>query len=278
MGVFGGVLGFTRRGKRKGNVSQTHKPAKWRDFPDYKKFWDSFVDMFWGKNGGNSFQNMLTQDTAYLKNLYLKNNAAMDKIERQFGQGVDSTSNNYANDLKNNTVDVRTGGRHLFSFVPNSTLRTENAKKKNALDDLSAQLGIGSEKLKRALATGLAFTPNKTNMAYLNMLAQLGREGQGYRMSLSTTQEKGKVPQLGTMAGLGNALNLTSKGYSLWNDMGKPGKGLFSTTPDTTSGAELGAGTAGATELGSTTGAGASEAGAANYGAGWGASAAGAWL
>ena len=255
--MLGGIFGFTRRGKREGNITQSHKPAKWKDFPDYKKFWDSFVDMFWGINRGKSFQDMLVQDTAYLKDLYLKNNAAMNKLEEKFGQGVDTASNNYANDLRNNTVDVRTGGKHLFNFVPNSTLRTENAKKKNALDDLSARLGVGSEKLKRALATGLMFTPNKTNMAYLNMLAQLGREGQGYRMSLSTTNEKGRVPEIGTMAGLGNALSLASKGYSLWSDMGKPGSGLFdSTTPDTTGGAELGAGAAGVSELGSGAGAG----------------------
>ena len=237
-------------GKSKGKVTQSHKPAKWKYFPDYKKFWDSFVDMFWGKNGGNSFQDMLTQDTAYLKDLYMKNNAAMDKVEGQFGQGVDSASNNYANDLKNNTVDVRTGGHHLFSFVPNSTLRTENAKKKNALDDLSARLGIGSEKLKRALATGLMFTPNKTNMAYLNMLGQLGQQGQADRMALASTKQTGELPGTSMMSSLGDALNLTSKGYSLWKDMGKPGKGLFSSPPTSTgeAGAEAtGAGIAGAT-------------------------------
>ena len=253
-------------GSKKGKTTVSHKPAKWKDFPDYKKFWDSFVDMFWGKNGGNSFQDMLTQDTTYLKDLYMKNNAAMDKLEGQFGQGVDSASNNYANDLKNNTVDVRTGGRHLFSFVPNSTLRTENAKKKNALDDLSAQLGIGSEKLKRALATGLAFTPNKTNMAYLNMLAQLGQQGQGYRTSLSSTKETGKLPGSSILSSMGNALGLASKGYSLWKDMGKPGKGLFSTTPDTTGIAGLGAGAAGA----GATGAGITGAGAGGAGIGAG--------
>ena len=251
-------------GKSKGKITQSHKPAKWKYFPDYKKFWDSFVDMFWGKNGGNSFQDMLTQDTAYLKDLYIKNNAAMDKIEEQFGQGVDSASNNYANDLKNNTVDVRTGGRHLFSFVPNSTLRTENAKKKNALDDLSAQLGIGNEKLKRALASGLMFTPNKTNMAYLNMLGQLGQQGQADRMALASTKQTGELPGTSMMSSLGNALGLASQGYSLWGDMGKPGKGLFSTAPAAAGEAGLGAGAAGAG------GAGAGVAGASGAGIGAG--------
>lgn len=213
-----GLLGFTRRHKRKGNVTTTHKPLKWKYLPDYKKFWDAFIDLFWGTNNKSSYHDMLSQDIDFLKSLYQKNDIATSEIEKRFGAEYQSASNEFAKDLANNKVDVMSGGRKLFSFVPQSTLRTAAAKESNAVGAAGVKLGIGTKRLERELQHKSIFTPNLTGLQYLTMLGKIGGEGQKYRMALASSTEKGKVPALGMMPMLGDALNLASTGHSVYDE------------------------------------------------------------
>ena len=51
-------------------ATQAQSPASWEDYPDYKEFWDAYIDIFWGNGGNTSFHQMLLQDEEWLKEVY----------------------------------------------------------------------------------------------------------------------------------------------------------------------------------------------------------------
>ena len=176
--------------------TSSKKAAPWSDFPEYKEFWDGYIDLFWGKGGTTPYSDMLAQDIEWLKEAYLKNNESMTQLE-----------SNYIRELEGGQIGLRFGGGPALNILPKSSKHIAEQR-----------LGVGRDQGARILDYAGKFTPNRTQMELMNKLKGLGAEGQNLRMGLPTETKKGSLKQDTDVIGtIGDVAKLGSDVSKIWS-------------------------------------------------------------
>lgn len=189
-------------------VKTTQKPASWKYFPGYKKFWDNYVSMFWGDSMNNSYQEMLRQDLDWLKKSYLTDDKNLTAIENKYKEGNSNADADYEREINQGTIPISFGGGPVIKYIPNSVRYSAEQKRKNRADTRDKAYDIGKNEAARKLEIGTNFTPNLASREYMRYLRGIGSEGQATRMGLSEKEEKAKTKGSGTMGKVSTGLGI----------------------------------------------------------------------
>lgn len=177
----------------KAKATQIRKPADWSEYPEYKKFWDAYNDIFWGKGGNTSYHNMLLEDEAWLRDVYLQNNANLTQLEQSYIKNISDTMGRYEEGMKGGTISVGLGNGPRTSFVPRATQRSLDARREAQLLNAYEKFATGKDQAARIKEYGEKFTPNLANISYMKVLQERGEEGQSLRTGMPITKTTGKV-------------------------------------------------------------------------------------
>lgn len=229
-------------------TTTTKSIASWSQFPEYKKFWDAFVDVFWGEGGKTPYHGMITADQEYLKDAYMKNYNKLTELESNYLSTMSEANRAYERGVKEGNIDVRLGGQHLMNLTPRRTQEMLGELRKQDIELAKAGVGIGGMQAARNIDAASKLSPYTADRAYMESLAKIGSQGQQARTSGGETVTEG--PGLGILAqglGLGSAAMDIYKGGAesgLWGNLASGAGKLFggSSSEESKEGGESGGG------------------------------------
>lgn len=189
----------------------TQKPADWSEYPEYEKFWLSYVDIFWGEGGNTSYHDLLLENEAWLKDVYLQNNTNLTELEKGYIKSVSGATGEYLKGMDKGELSVGVGGPRT-SFVPASTQRSLDKRMEAQLMESYEKYTTGQGQAGRIKEIGEKFTPAGPEIRYMEALRGEGEKGQALRTGMPTTTAEADVDP-GTAADVGNVVGLGAGVY-----------------------------------------------------------------
>jgi hypothetical protein len=192
------------------------QPGAWDE--EWKKFWDAFCDIYWGKGGNTAYHTMLLEDEEWLRNAYLQNNEALTQMEQQYVRSLSDTSRQFEQGMQQGTITMG-GGNQQMSFVPGATQRSLESLKTNRNEVATARLAAGQDQANRIMDYAQNMPPNTANTAYLQNLANVAMTGQQTRHGLPTSTYTGEVPEETTQQKLSGYVDFGSGLLNFGNNL-----------------------------------------------------------
>jgi hypothetical protein len=173
-------------------ATETKTPASWEQYPEYKKFWDAYIDIFWGEGGNTSYHQMLLEDQEWLRDVYLQNNTNLTNLEKSYINEVSGATGDYISGMEKSKIGVRGPGPRMEVVPPRVSQNMQDIRDAR-LKESSIKYLAGQEQAGRIKEYGEKFTPNAADMQYLTALKGLADEGQALRTGASTTTSEADI-------------------------------------------------------------------------------------
>jgi hypothetical protein len=199
----------------KARQKQTSKPGAWSDFPDFERFWNAYVDMFWGDGGSTPYHDMLTADMEWLKSAYMANHEVLQQLEAKFIQSINQAQGSYETNIEASRIPISLNGKLLANVAPPGEQRTQEGLRNSRLQTAGLTHATKAGAAQRLLEGQQQFTPYAADKQFLQTLQQQGMQGQSARAGLPIQETTGKIPGPSTMSQLYQGVQVGSGALDL---------------------------------------------------------------